>query len=425
MNFQGIKQKISEKIGLILLATLLLSHLTIMIFYLQANRIASEDVRRDAVIQKIMNSIHLVRATPISYRERAIAAMDDPVMHASLSTKPEALQRFTSPSLWDISQALQKDINTFSISIRLSGNQWLNLKAKIHSHLFLDQLLILGAELIVFGSIFIFVWSINRFTKPLRKFQKAAEELGIDLHTKPLDIYGPQVVRETAIALNKMQARIQDLIRDRTQILAAISHDLRTPITRMRIRTQFVPDQNLQDNLTHDLEEMEQMINETLAFARADANTESKVQIDLVSLLQTICEDMEDMGHDIRFFCRWNRIPFYGKPLALKRAFTNLINNAIRYGKHVQVSLSVRGKNCFVKVEDEGPGIPEHELEQVFSPFYRGEHSRSRDTGGVGLGLAVTKDIIQAHSGQIRLQNKKPHGLRVSVILPSITPRSE
>lgn len=412
-----IKQKISDKIGLVLLAALLLTHLIIMIFYLQSNRIASEDVRRDAIIQKFMNAIHVVRGTAASYRKRAVAAMDDPVVHATFTEKPEFPQRFKNSSLWAISQALQNESTNFSMSIEFEKDQWLNLKASIHSHLFLDQLLILSAELIVFGSIFMFVWSINRFTKPLKKFKKAAEQLGIDLHTKPLDIYGPQVVREAALALNKMQERIQDLIRDRTQILAAISHDLRTPITRMRIRTQFVNDQALQDNLTHDLEEMEQMINETLSFARADSNMESKTQVDLVSLLQTICEDMQDMGHDVTFFCRLNRIPFFGRSLALKRAFTNLINNGVRYGKKVQVTLEVRFGRCLVKIEDDGPGIPEQEIKQVFSPFYRGEHSRSRDTGGVGLGLAVTKDIIQAHNGEVRLQNKKPHGLRVLVYL--------
>jgi signal transduction histidine kinase len=416
-TFAKIKQQISNKIGLIMLAALLISHLTIMIFYLQANRIASEDVRRDAIIQKIMNAIHIVKASPQSYRAKAVAAMADPVVHASLSKKPLFSSQFTDSSLWNISENLQRDVNKFSLSIEFEKNQWLNLKANITSHLLLDQLLILSAEIIVFGAIFMFVWSINRFTKPLKKFKKAAEQLGIDLHTKPLDIYGPQVVREAALALNKMQGRIQDLIRDRTQILAAISHDLRTPITRMRIRAQFVNEQSLQDNITHDLEEMEQMINETLSFARADANMESKVQMDLVSLVQTICEDMQDMGHDVTFFCRASRIPFFGRSLALKRAFTNLINNGIRYGKRVQVNLTMRGKQAFIKVEDDGPGIPQEEMEHVFSPFYRGEHSRSRDTGGVGLGLAVTKDIIQAHSGKIRLHNKKPHGLRVSVYL--------
>lgn len=416
-KIRALQEKIYDKIALVLLGALLISHLTIMIFYLQRNRVASEDVRREAMIQKIVNAVHAVEATPDEYRQKAIAAMDDPVVRASLSNEPEAELRFSHRSLWSISQALEKKVSTYSLSIQLKNNEWLNIKANLHSHLFLDQLLILSAELVVFGLIFMFVWSFNRFTKPLKNFKKAAEQLGIDLHTKPLDIYGPQVVREAALALNKMQERIKDLIRDRTQILAAISHDLRTPITRMRIRTQFVEDQNLQDNLTHDLEEMEQMINETLAFARADASMESKVQLDLVSLLQTICEDMEDMGHDVQLFCKLNRVPLLGRPLALKRAFTNLINNGVRYGKRVKIYLTTRGKNCFIKIEDEGPGIPEAELEQVFSPFYRGEHSRSRDTGGVGLGLAVTKDIIQAHHGNIRLYNRKPQGLRVVVYL--------
>ena len=259
-------------------------------------------------------------------------------------------------------------------------------------------------------------WSINRFTKPLQNFKAAAERLGIDLQTTPQAVVGPSVVREAALALNKLQQRIQELIRDRTQVLAAISHDLRTPITRMKIRTQFVADDEARLNFESDLAEMEQMINDTLTFAREDAATEQKKKIDLVSLVQTLCDDMQDMGHAVIFQTKLTRVPFSGRLLGLKRALNNLLGNAARYGKHVEVSLSTRGKSIVMHIMDDGPGIPEADLQRVFEPFYRAEQSRSRDTGGSGLGLAITRDIIKAHDGKIHLKNRKPHGLIATVI---------
>jgi len=408
---------ITGKMAFIFLGVIIVLHLSLMFIYLQGNRIAREDAKRDAVIQKIINAIYLVEATPIDNRQHAVSAMDDPVVHATFTQKPDWPLQFKQISFWKISKALRNNLDSFAISIMLNKNQWLNLNATIYSDLFFKQMLMLMGEMLIFGAIFMFVWSINRFTRPLRKFKKAAEQLGIDLHSKPLDIYGPQVVREAALALNKMQERIQDLIRDRTQVLAAISHDLRTPITRMKIRAQFVEDQSLQDNFAHDLEEMQQMINETLSFARQDSHTEDKTHIDLVSLLQAICEDMQDIGQHVEFHCKIDRLAFYGRRLALKRAFTNLINNGIRYGKNVQVSLTQRGKSIWIKVEDDGPGIPEAELKHVFTPFYRGECSRNRDTGGAGLGLAVVNDIIKSHNGKVTLENKNPHGLCVWVYI--------
>ena len=285
----------------------------------------------------------------------------------------------------------------------------------IYTHLFTEQMLIIAAEIFIFATLLISVWAINRFTKPLEGFKDAAERLGIDLKIKPLDIYGPAVVREAAGAINVMQKRIVDLVQDRTQMLAAISHDLRTPITRMKLRTQFVEDEALSESYLKDLGEMEQMINETLAFAREDCSLEEESKFDLVSMLKTICDDARDMGNEVSFDEKEHRVPFKGKRLAMKRAFTNLVNNGIRYGNKVKVTISKRNRTLVIHIDDEGEGIPDDEMEQVFVPFYRREQSRSRDTGGVGLGLAVTRDIIRAHKGRVALKNRKPHGLRVSV----------
>ncbi len=414
--FQKLSNEVSGKRALTILVIVIIAHLSLMIAYLHNNRVARETVKRDAVIQKIINAIFLVEATPVTNRVKAIAAMDDPDLHVSLSSQPKWTLRFQQISFWDISKALRNNLDSFSISIQMEKDQWLNLNATIYSHILLNQLILLSVEVIVLGSILITAWSINRFTQPLLQFKQAAEQLGIDLHTKPLDVIGgPLVVREAAQAMNKMQLRIQDLIRDRTQMLAAISHDLRTPITRMKLRSQLIDDMNMQASLANDLDEMEKMVNDTLAFAREDSTHEKKINLDLVSLLSTISDEMQDMGHDVSFSTRLNRATIKGRPLALKRAFTNIINNGIRYGQKVAITINRRNSVFLVVIDDCGPGIAEADKERVFEPFYRAESSRSRDTGGVGLGLAVTRDIFQTHRARIILRNLKPKGLRVIV----------
>jgi signal transduction histidine kinase len=230
-------------------------------------------------------------------------------------------------------------------------------------------------------------------------------------------VYGPKVVREASEALNQMQNRIVQLVRNRTQLLAAISHDLRTPIARAKLRAQFIDDSEYKTQLLDDLNEMEHMISETLSFAREESRREEKKNIDLVSLLQSICDDENDMEHKVIYHADAHRIAFLGRPIALKRAFTNLINNAIRYAGDAVVTIEQRGKTIMIDIEDSGPGISESELEKVFEPFYRGEQSRSRETGGVGLGLSVARDIIFAHHGKIKLKNKKEGGLSVLIEL--------
>lgn len=414
--WQKLSHEVSGKRALTILVIVIIAHLGLMITYIHNNRVARETVKRDAVIQKIINAIFLVEATPVGNRVKAISAMDDPDLHVSLSEQPKWELRFRQISFWDISKALRNHIDSFSVSIQMEKNQWLNLNATIYSHILLDQLVLLTIEILVLGSILITAWSVNRFTQPLLKFKHAAEQLGIDLHSKPIDVIGgPLVVREAAQAMNKMQKRIQDLIRDRTQMLAAISHDLRTPITRMKLRSQLIDDSAMQSNLIQDLDEMEKMVSDTLAFAREDSTHEKKVNVDLVSLLRTITDEMQDMGRPVLLRTRLTRASIEGRPLALKRAFTNLINNGIRYGEKVEMSISGRRNHGFLIIMDDyGPGIAQEDMERVFEPFYRAEVSRSRDTGGVGLGLAVTRDILQAHGARIILRNRsRPKGLRV------------
>ena len=414
---QKLVNEINGKRVLAFLIIIIVAHITLMVVHLQSNREARDTVNREAVIQKIMNAIFLVEAAPVADRHNAVSAMADPNIHVSLSAQPRWPLQFQDVSFWDISRALRHNLHSFALSIQMGKGQWLNLRATLYSHALLDQLILLALEVIVLGSIFMTVWAVNRFTEPLKQFKQAAEQLGLDLHSKPLNVMGgPLLVREAAEAMNQMQKRVQDLIHDRTQMLAAISHDLRTPITRMKLRSQFIEDVTLQANFISDLDEMETMIHETLLFTREDLVSDHKVTVDLVSLLSTITNEMQDLNQPVVFTTELHRAPVIGQTLALKRAFTNLINNGVRYGNRVDIELSgSQNKGYIITMEDDGPGIPDDDLEQVFAPFYRLESSRSRNTGGVGLGLAVARDIFHAHNAKITLRNRKPYGLRAVI----------
>ena len=212
-----------------------------------------------------------------------------------------------------------------------------------------------------------------------------------------------------------MQKRIQDLLQSRTQMLAAISHDLRTPITRLKLRAHSIKDENLQDKISHDLDEMESMIAETLVYAKEESNAEKKIKLDLNSLLQSLCDDMSALGFEVEFESDGKRIPFQGRPLAIKRALTNVIQNSVNYGQKANVKLSRHDKLIKIIIKDEGPGIPNEELDKVFEPFYRCERSRSRDFAGAGLGLPIAREIIHSHQGDITLKNRKKKSLKVTI----------
>jgi signal transduction histidine kinase len=224
-------------------------------------------------------------------------------------------------------------------------------------------------------------------------------------------------VRKAAVAFNVMQGRIRRFVEDRTQMLAAISHDLRTPITRLRLRAEFVDDDEQRAKMLADLEEMEGMIAATLAFARDDAAREPRVRVDVASLVQGLVEDMAAAG-GAASYTGPDTLVAEARPSALKRAVANLVDNGAKYGGAVRAYLSESPDEVVVTLDDDGPGIPEADHERVFAPFVRLETSRSRDTGGTGLGLAVARAAARAHGGDIRLANRPEGGLRVTLTLP-------
>ena len=269
------------------------------------------------------------------------------------------------------------------------------------------------------AALFFAAWSNNRFTKPLENFKQAVVAYSESLDKMPANIKAPTAVREVMHAVDSMQRRIKQLMHDRTQMLAAISHDLRTPITRMMLRVQLLEETPVKLKLEKELHEMTSMVNETLAFARADAQKGAHQAFDICSLLQSLCDDQQDMGSDVRFYTSGQRIALRGRPVALRRAFMNVIVNASRYASRVLVSVVKQHRQVLIKIQDNGPGIPEAHMQEVFKPFFRSDQSRSRASGGVGLGLAVTRDIIIAHAGTIELRNMRHGGLLVSITLPT------
>lgn len=303
-------------------------------------------------------------------------------------------------------------------SVELADASWLNFAAPVGAPAqFLSLRVILSLSVMVLAVIALSVWAVRRMTAPLATFASAAERLGRDVAAPRLPETGPHEVRQAIRAFNEMQRRIRRFVEDRTQLVAAIAHDLRTPITRLRLHAEFVEDEDQRRKMLADLEEMEQMIASTLGFARDDAASEPRETVDLMTLLQSVRDDMTDAGQPVEFQAE-GRLTYECRRIALRRAFNNLIENAVKYGDRARISLEVREHLVVIRIDDDGPGIPEHWLEDAFKPFHRLEGSRNRDTGGTGLGLTVARTIVRGHGGDIALSNRAEGGLRVEVTLP-------
>jgi signal transduction histidine kinase len=276
---------------------------------------------------------------------------------------------------------------------------------------------VIGIAVGLLSIILVTLASTRLLARPIEHFTQAAERFGRDPKAAPITEIGPAELRRAARAFNGMQASVQRFIEDRTQMVAAISHDLRTPITRLRLRAEFVEDEDQRDRMLVDLDQMAEMIEATLAFARDDAANEPQTALDLPSLLESMVDDATDAGQEASYAGPTHRI-FQGRPVALRRAFGNLVDNAIKYGEAVEITLADTPDGCHVTIADHGPGIAATDRERVFAPFVRLEASRNRDTGGTGLGLSIARSIIRGHGGEIELENRPEGGLVVAVSLP-------
>ena len=245
----------------------------------------------------------------------------------------------------------------------------------------------------------------------------AAEDFGKGIDNKRFKPYGSSEVRKAARAFIKMKERIQRQISERTQMLAGISHDLRTPLTRMKLQASMMADENDKNDFLSDIDEMEKMLNGYLAFVRGEAGEEYR-DININDMLDDIVGKFKISEAAINYCSDVKDVFVLGREQSLRRAMSNIISNAVKYGKKIDVNLRYLHKNIEIVVEDDGPGIPENKREEVFKAFYRLEESRNKETGGVGLGLSITKDVITSHGGTIKLDDSSLGGLKVIVSIP-------
>ena len=256
-------------------------------------------------------------------------------------------------------------------------------------------------------------WAAHRMTRPLRRFADAAERIGLDIRSEPLPETGPRELRNATRAFNRMRERLQRLVDDRTMMLAAISHDLRTLLTRLMLRAEFIEDDRQRDRAVADLNEMRAMLDSTLEFARDDAVDGPRTPADLAGLVRDLCGELDGISWDGP-----EHLSYTCSPGALRRALRNILANAVEYGGGAEVAMWERGEGIEVSVADRGPGIPPGSREDVFRPFHRLEASRNRETGGSGLGLAVARSIVRRHGGDIALDGRPGGGLVVRIVLP-------
>jgi signal transduction histidine kinase len=374
---------------------------------------------------------HLAEATP-SRRSPPFAARTSQGGQDLGADLLAAIPAFAAPSgaAWEILPAsawplarpaklLRLDhAYALGLAVPLDGGGWLNAAyAKPLSPDWSSQAYVSLAVMAVAISL-IALLTARRIARPLRHLACAVERLGRGEEVAPLSESGPKDIRQTAEAFNRMQSRLRRFIEDRTRMLAALGHDLRTPITALRLRAEFVGDASVREKLLVTLDEMQAMAETALAFAREESAGEPTRTIDLTALLESLCDDLADLGCDVAF-ADGERMPYRCRPEALRRAARNLIQNAVRYGERARVTLRRTSEAIEIAVDDDGPGIPEAEFERVFQPFVRLEGSRNRATGGVGLGLSIVRTIARDHGGDIILANRPAGGLRATVVLPA------
>jgi signal transduction histidine kinase len=304
------------------------------------------------------------------------------------------------------------------ISARLKDGRWLNAGMGLTPSLGRWALPTLISMVLTGGSIcLIVVLMVQRITRPLKKLTEVAERVGRGESITPMSEVGPIDIRQTIQAFNRMYERLQRFVQDRTRMLAAISHDLRSPITSLRLQVELMKDQEARGKMVETLEDMQRMTEATLAFARDEASTEVSRSVDLSALIDSLCQDLTDMGMDVKFESA-KKTPYTCRPTSLKRAIRNLIENAVSYGGRAGVRLQQDETEFQIFIQDNGPGIPEQDFERVFQPFVRLEESRNKQTGGIGLGMAIARSIVRKHGGDITLANTPGSGLTVTIHLP-------
>jgi len=308
-------------------------------------------------------------------------------------------------------------VGDFKVAIHQDNGRWTVIEPKpaIRFDSWQQRILLILALSVLCVSPLAWLFA-RRLSGPISAFAGAAERLGRDPGAAPLDLKGSAEVIAAANAFNMMQERLRRYVEDRTAMIGAVAHDLRTPLTRLRFRIEAVPD-DVRAKLASDIDQMEAMIAATMAFVRDTTRPAERTRLELASLLESIIDEAAETGGQASVELG-EKIVIDGDPVALRRLLTNLVENGLKYGGAVQGRVRAEGRLAVIEIDDNGPGIAPAELDRVFEPFFRSEPSRNRETGGIGLGLAVVRSVARAHGGDVTLHNRPEGGLRARVELP-------
>ena len=383
---------------------------------------------------RIVLIMRSVASAPRSEQQKIVAAMRDPEMQVALddSARPLAegggdewlqqliqmqLDMASPPIPFSVRRLLVNGDEEAIVEAALPNGRRLTFTIPNYTLEKRHGVLLFFISLVVIAAL-VSVWTARRLAKPIREFAGAAERLGVDLTAPPLAVRGPQELRVTIEAVNRMQRRLQRFLEDRTQMLAAISHDLRAPLARLRLRAELVADGEQQRKMFDDLEAMNVMIDSTLAFARDESRQEPRRLVDLGVLVGDVCEDVADAGGEVSYAGR-RGIDVSCRPTLIRRAVANLVDNAVKYGGNARVKIDRDTDRVVIVVDDDGPGIPAEEQEKVFAPFYRREAARDPSKAGVGLGLSIARTVAREHGGDVTLKNRDSGGLSALIELPA------
>ena len=464
-----IPRSLAGRLTLLLLLALLMAQ-GIAIYLFAGERIAAvQHAHRDNVVARAATVVHLLDDTPRALHGAIVAAASTEFVSFSLSQTPKVdevgagrraigiasdltgalgveADRVRVAPLWrrykhDDESEHRRNLDDdddederhdhfhgprrwkrhwFTASIALQDGRWLNVSvgpppgAPPWGWTFL---LTFGLSALAVAGVA--VWMARRISGPMRRLATAADQLGRGEEVGDLAEAGPLETRRTVRAFNQMRERLDRFVRDRTAMLAAISHDLRTPITSLRLQAEFVDDEDTRGKIIASLDEMQRMTEETLAFIREDMTGEETRVVDIHALIDSVVGDLADLGHDVSLQ-ECDRVLLACRPTGLRRAVMNLMENAAVYGLRAVARIEHSAESIRIVIEDEGPGISEADLDRVFEPFVRLEVSRNRQTGGTGLGLAIARTIVRSHGGDVRLENRQEGGLRVIITLPQV-----
>lgn len=449
-----IHNTIAGQLMILIIGAVLLSQVVILVvFYVKTDeRIQEQQIRK--IIEEVATAYEIGRTTSGAERERLMRSTSDPEIRFYVSDVPLTQNRFDIPddsavrmpeilsgkpifatdntvsslSIWEFWFAERIDdclvVEEQSdqggacpidyVSIQLNEKEWLN--ARVLSPV--DELVILlpvilSAGLTLVGILLVVTIIVKRITAPLRKLSLAAERFGQGGAVGYVEVEGPDELKSTTAAFNTMQERLSRFVEDRTKMLAAVSHDLRTPITSLRLGAEFVKDPELKSEMIQTLKDMDSMVEGCLAFAKQEVHEEKSETVNLVETLSNLAREFPGVAFSTnlrahRFLCR---------PVSLRRAIRNVLENAVNYGSKVHVTVDSDDDGVSIEIVDEGPGVPDEMLDDIFEPFFRVDEGRNTETGNVGLGLSIARTIVHKHGGTIRATNVL-NGLKMRIWLP-------